>query len=359
VRCAGINTAQNVATESRLLWRQYIAEREDRTYRTEVRVASVLDAQGKATNKAYLVYQESMRTRERGKGSQQLLATVVEATPQGLNMMGVPQTGVFPASDATHGSACATNWGTEGQEVSRAFLISASHNGSTGALASAQLVDWDGTARTLKPDRKLSLNAAIDHTWLSNIYGNNPNMQGRNFITCVGNIKNPGFGVQGGYMSDVKSFVGVPATTRRMNEATGRPEEKLATELVLVPAVIRAAQAEPQPLPPPNPTSPGVPPTPNGSGTVPPVNNEGPTGTGTPAGPESTPSASEQPASGSSSEPPASGGDVLTTDGDTTSTGATPPGSSLGCSQAQGPSNASPLALLALLGLVGLVRRRK
>ena len=80
----------------------------------------------------------------------------------------------------------------------------------------------------------------------SNIYGNNPNTQGRNFVNAR-QVANPGYQIDGGYMSDVKTFLAIPATTRRLRDEPEPGtdlrinEDKLALELVLVPAVIDPA----------------------------------------------------------------------------------------------------------------------
>ncbi len=45
-----------------------------------------------------------------------------------------------------------------------------------------------------------------DSGYLANIYGANPNTQGRDFMRAIANVPNPGDGVDGGFMPDVKSF---------------------------------------------------------------------------------------------------------------------------------------------------------
>lgn len=253
VRCAGINTARQAPPDAngntgeeggrqqgRLMWRKYIQQREGRTYRTEVRVASILGPDGKPTNKVYAVYQKGERRRREGKGSQTMVTAVLQAGPNGMEIVGAPQEGVAPGADATHGQVCSTLWGTDGQASSKAFVMTGSHNGEPGALSVAHILGESNNA--MKTERRVGLGASIDVSWIPNIYGNNPNMQGRNYMHCVGNVRNPGYGVPGGYLSDVKSFVAIPATTRRQNEAvtpvTRNNEDKLALELILVPAVI-------------------------------------------------------------------------------------------------------------------------
>ncbi len=242
VRCYGVNYdvngEQGENAQSRLMWRQYIAERDGGTYYTQMRMAPINDATGAPTNMAIADYQMLTQRRRRGKGTAQLKAVALTFKADGVDVMNVAQDNLFPASDATHASICQTQYGTTGQEQSVAMLMSDSVNGSPGAFATAEFVKYDAATRMINPIQKVGLKAAIDNAWLPNIYGNNPNTQGRNFISCFSGIKNPGYHVTGGYMSDVKNFVAVPANTRRMREGATIAEDKLALELVLVPTVI-------------------------------------------------------------------------------------------------------------------------
>ena len=246
VRCAGINTAENVNNNQRLLWREYVAQYENatKTYRTEIRTTSLLDAEGAPSPLIFSTYQESVggRRNREDKGNQQLMGMMLRATPEGLEKVTNVQTGLFNTGDPTHGEMCNTMWGTTGSEEPRALALSTSFNASTSSTAQLRLLRWDESDKKMVAERTIATGAAIDNQWISNIYGNNPNTQGRNFSQCVGNIANPGYGVEGGYLSDVKTFVGIPATTRRVREGELiYPEDKLATELVLIPAVVDAA----------------------------------------------------------------------------------------------------------------------
>ncbi len=242
VRCYGVNYdtngEQGENANSRLMWRQYIAERDGETYYTNMRAAPILDSTGAPTNMAIADYQMLTQRRRRGKGTAQLKAVALTFKADGVDVMNVAQDNLFPASDATHASICQTQYGTTGQEQSVAMLISSSVNGATGAFGTGEFVKYDPTTRMINPIQKVGLKAAIDNAWLPNIYGGNPNTQGRNFVSCFSGIKNPGYHVTGGYMSDVKNFVAVPANTRRMREGATIAEDKLALELVLVPTVI-------------------------------------------------------------------------------------------------------------------------
>lgn len=247
VRCGAIDISEGTPTggnRARLLWRKYIEQRTDNTYRTEVRTVPMLDSTtGKPTGKFIALYEESNRRRRNGKGSQTLMGAVLEATPTGLTQVTTKLQGsmALPGADATHGEHCGTLWGDDGVGVHKQFVMSGSYNGDAGALSTAYVIGHDTAKNTLVTERKIGLRTAIDHSWLANIYGQNPNTQGRNYMHCIGNVTNPGYGVTGGYMSDVKSFVAIPATSRRRDPLSGQLEDKLALEVLLVPAVINAS----------------------------------------------------------------------------------------------------------------------
>ena len=246
VRCGAIDISETAPTggnRARLLWRKYVEQRQGQTYRTEIRTVMIQDAAGKPTGKFIALYDQADRRRRYGKGSQTMMGAVLEATPTGLTQVTQKLEGsmALPGADATHGEHCGTMWGDDGVGAHKQFVISGSYNGDSGALSTAYIVGHDATKNTLVTERKVGLRTAIDHGWLANIYGQNPNTQGRNYMHCIGNVTNPGYGITGGYMSDVKSFVGIPATSRRRDPLSGQMEDKLALEVVLVPAVINAA----------------------------------------------------------------------------------------------------------------------
>jgi MYXO-CTERM domain-containing protein len=257
VRCGGIDTAEGTATGDRLLWRQYVERKEGELYRTQIRSAPILDAAGAPTNQAYIEYQELTKRRRNDRGAVSRKASVIQFSREGLDVLAVPQYDIAQAVDVTHGAICSTQFGVEGQTVSAMFTLSGSLNGSTGTLSTAQTVMWDNAARKLINDRQLPLNSTIDTGWLSNIYGQNPENQGRNYTRCVAGIANPHYGVAGAWNSEIKEFVGIVAASRRMDVSTGLPEQKLATELVLVPTVVAPeTPRDPDPIDPADPADP-------------------------------------------------------------------------------------------------------
>jgi hypothetical protein len=237
--------------DERLIWRQYIAEKEGEIYRTQIRMAGITNPDGSQTGRAIFAYQELVEGRRKDKGTATMLSGTLQFSPAGVEILSV-QNDVFPTSDATHQTICATMWGRSGTEEFHALMINGSHNGNPTALSTMQAVKLDALTNTVVNKEKINLGVGIDNAWISNIYGNNPNTQGRNFVFCKGNLKNPGYGVTGGYKPDVMSFVALPATHRRVDPASPYgTEDKLALSLVLVPAVLAPATPEPPPQDPP------------------------------------------------------------------------------------------------------------
>jgi MYXO-CTERM domain-containing protein len=80
-------------------------------------------------------------------------------------------------------------------------------------------------------------------------------------------LDNPGYAMTGGFEPDVKKFLLVANTSRNLR-ADGSPEDKLAYDMVLVPAVVpETTGTDPQPDPNPDPgTDPDPTPSPDDSG---------------------------------------------------------------------------------------------
>ncbi len=80
--------------------------------------------------------------------------------------------------------------------------------GSPSGAGQGQMSIFDfGTEKKLGlARRKATISDYSDSGMQSNIFGANPNNQGRNFFNCVGEVPNPGYGVDGGFRPYVKSF---------------------------------------------------------------------------------------------------------------------------------------------------------
>jgi hypothetical protein len=163
----------------------------------------------------------------------------------------------------THAALCGGHYGTADQPVTAIFDASVTGSG----LAKLSFYSYDITSRTLT---KVGSTAVTDKNgdsgYLANIYGNNPHTQGRDFMRCIGNVPNPGFGVTGGFMSDTKSFFIAPSSGMKDGQ------KKNSAFISFVPAVTTVAQppVDPPTPPPPAPIPPDrTPPAPQNPGVGP------------------------------------------------------------------------------------------
>jgi MYXO-CTERM domain-containing protein len=244
VRCYGIDTnaagEQGANANSRLLWRQYVARRDGQIYQTQIKMAQSRSV----TNEATITWQTLVKRRRQSKGDASLQMARIAVTREGMDIIALPVTNAFPGGDATHRAMLSVPFGVAGAEQDAIMLVSTSVNGSTNVMANAQMLTWEPTTRQFVRGRTVGLNSAIDNAWISNIYGNNPNTQGRNHIQSRV-IENPYFGNPAGWMPEVKSFVATAATPRKMRQGTQIAQDKLAFELALTP-IVTAPEVQPQ-----------------------------------------------------------------------------------------------------------------
>jgi MYXO-CTERM domain-containing protein len=104
---------------------------------------------------------------------------------------------------STHSSMCTGAFGATG--AYSGLHISASLTGTGIGLAQSET--YDTTAGTFATGPRLATTATYgaDSGYLANLYGNNPNTQGRDFINCVA-LTNPGYGVADGYMNEAQTL---------------------------------------------------------------------------------------------------------------------------------------------------------
>ena len=147
-----------------------------------------------------------------------------------------------------HATICAGGWGTEGTRT--IGLFDASITG--GGLAVMTATKWDEASMKLQAfDDKVAGAHNGDSGYIANIYGNNPGTQGRDFLRCIGDVANPGFGISGGFRPDVKTFFALPYAGRK----PGQPKNALF--LSLLPGEIVPASPGPGPTPTPGGSGPG------------------------------------------------------------------------------------------------------
>lgn len=278
VACTGIDTSvegeQGNNARSRLLWKQYVARREGRIYQTQPKLApSSIDPS--EVNMSWTTIRKENR---RGKGQSVMNLARLKFTREGMEIVALPAQ-LVDGTDATHRAMIAAPYGIDGQEKDAFLLLSSSLNGSPNAQAQAQIMTWDPVAMQFVRNRRVGLNSSIDNQWISNIYGNNPNTQGRNHVQSKV-IMNPYYGATTGFQTQVKSWVATAATPRRMREGATIAEDKLSFELLLTPVQwapeVQLPPEEEEPLDPvdptedptdPEPTDPN-PTTPGGGSTV-------------------------------------------------------------------------------------------
>jgi uncharacterized protein (TIGR03382 family) len=249
VRCGLINAAPGVNNNERIVYRKFIAQREGQIYRTTPNVAVVRDAEGKPTNDVVISYVEvDLRGRNgRNKGKTTIMTTRAKIGPTSLEFT-TPSPDMIPFGDKAHPSMCTGNYGPNGESV--AFLLGGSIVDGARTTGTATVIGLEGT-NAMKKVRDIAIQP-LALGYISQYYGNNPNTpQGRNHQTCA-MLRNPGYGVVGGFQPEVKDFLLMPSTSRKLRQ-DGTAQDKLALSVVLVPAVVPAAAPTPDPEPDPMP----------------------------------------------------------------------------------------------------------
>jgi MYXO-CTERM domain-containing protein len=107
-----------------------------------------------------------------------------------------------------HGAMCTSTHGPDGAQAG--IIVESSITNSGPAVVSPIYYGPSAQGITEGPT-KVGTPWSGDSGELANIYGNNPNTQGRDFVDCIGSVPNPGFGKENGFQSEAKSFVVVPS----------------------------------------------------------------------------------------------------------------------------------------------------
>ncbi len=145
----------------------------------------------------------------------------------------VNKIGAYP----THSSICSGAYGEKGLTYVGVMGASPTGLGQPGI----QFIKFE--QQSFKVD-KYNDNWTVgfygDSGKLANLYGPNPNTQGRDFPLCIGGVKNPGFGVSGGYQPTVETFFLAP------HSGNNGVDPKNAGYISFVPGKVSAA-VTPQP----------------------------------------------------------------------------------------------------------------
>jgi MYXO-CTERM domain-containing protein len=119
----------------------------------------------------------------------------------------------------THSALVAGGYGIDGTR--RFGLLEAAITGNGVPMMS--FIDYDPIAETFAPlDPAVNewvLGPTIaDSGFLSNLYGNNPNDQGRDYMRGIGDVPNPGAGTDKGFMPTVKDWFVLPYAGRNKGD---------------------------------------------------------------------------------------------------------------------------------------------
>jgi MYXO-CTERM domain-containing protein len=265
VRCGMINTAPGVPDAQRLVWRQYVIERTGNIHYTTPAVAAVVDAQGKPTDTYILSYVKVDTTNRQGraKGRTSIQTVPIQISMTGLKMLDTPKEGLFGLSDGAHPAVTTAFYGPDKRPV--AFMFSGSI--TDGGTATAKIIGMTPEGK-LEPVRALNWAAATSGGFTSQWYGHNPNSpQGRTSPPQTILVDNPGYGITGGYQSDVKSFLLVSHVYHKDHGGVCTPDPNKGTNngtcggknalgLSLIPLVADAPKGNPTNPNDPSPTDP-------------------------------------------------------------------------------------------------------
>ncbi len=128
----------------------------------------------------------------------------------------------------THSTICSGRYGLEGKVHFAAYGTAVTGNG-------VPLAKFYRYGTSIEPDTQhntWSVGWYGDSGKLANLYGHNPHTQGRDFLRCIGDVPNPGFGMPNGLYPSVKSFFVMPHAGRIPGE------EKNSQWLALVPGEV-------------------------------------------------------------------------------------------------------------------------
>jgi len=149
----------------------------------------------------YAINTTSRQENDNDKGTSLLYTHVVSFDANyNLQIMSTKSSGHYQA----HAAMCTGAHGPDG--VQAGILVEASiSNSGPGVLTPIYYNDADnlqteGSAKVTSP-------YTADSGELANLYGNNPNTQGRDFVSCVGDIPNPGYSLATGWQKETKTFI--------------------------------------------------------------------------------------------------------------------------------------------------------
>lgn len=182
--------------------------------------------------------------RKNKKGTSQAYLYMIQPSDAGIGFQQkLDAVGEYQA----HSSLCSGAYGVDGKPTMAVFDASITGSG----LAQMQMIQYDPTTKAFLPIEKRAASSENgDSGYLANIYGQNPHQQGRDFLKCMGDVPNPGYGVTGGYEPLVKTFFIAPHMGRIMGQ------QKDAMFMTFMPAHVDQVIPPDDPPTPPAPTPP-------------------------------------------------------------------------------------------------------
>jgi MYXO-CTERM domain-containing protein len=205
------------------------------------------------------------------KGLTKTTFSVVTVDDNGMQIKGKRE-GV--GLNQSHSGLCSGQFGVDGGSLA-AVVYDAPITGA--GQPGAQIVRYDAVSKKIEYDPQkeyYSVGFVADSGHLANVYGQNPNVQGRDFMRCIGDIPNPGFDQTGGWQADAQTFFAFPHSGR-IKKTDAEPKNALyltlfpgATKVPLVPTPPVAIEEVPAEAPPADPE----PSTGSGTSTAPSLN---------------------------------------------------------------------------------------
>ena len=195
---------ENSASSARVVWRQYLMQRQGNIYYASPSITSVNDATGKPTGKYVATYTMVDTTNRSGrqKGRTGIYTVPIQISDTGFTMLDQPKTGLFGLADGAHPGMVEGTY--NGKSVAFMFQGSITDGGS----AALKIIGMDDSGTKLNPVKALNWADTTSGGYTSQWYGENPNTpQGRTYPPHGIILDNPGYGVTGGYQSSVSKFL--------------------------------------------------------------------------------------------------------------------------------------------------------
>jgi hypothetical protein len=204
VECAWINSLTGD-----IMWKQYVAESDPANdiYMNQPEIAKIADNLFMIS-----VTQSSGAGKKQGnqKGASMVRLYVVQVSDTGLQIKAVK---MGAGNYSTHVGLCDGQYGQgNGSDYNHAMLFEASITG-VGAPNTVPFA-WDANLKQIKQRPSWAVSPSADGGYLPNLYGANPNDQGREFMRCLGDIPNPAYGVDGAMFSDAQTLFAMPHAGR-------------------------------------------------------------------------------------------------------------------------------------------------